>query len=105
MENKLADKNEFQNMIKIINRNAKKLIQLTNDILDVTKIETRNMKLNKEVFNLMDLIFDIIQDYKDQLKDKNVKLTYKFLYYNQPDNIKKERSIVKENSINGTKGK
>ncbi len=48
MEKKPADENEFQNMAKIINRNAKKLIQLTNDTLDVTKIETRNMKLNKK---------------------------------------------------------
>lgn len=105
MENKQADENKFQNMAKIINKNAQKLIQLTNDILDITKIETRNMNLNKELFNLMELIFDIIQDYKDQLKDENVKLTYKFLYYNQTGSIKKEDSVMKENNIDGTNGK
>ena len=54
-------------MAKTINRNAKKPIQLTNDILDVTKIETNNLNLNKELFNLGDLISDIIEDYRDQI--------------------------------------
>ncbi|WP_458718954.1 histidine kinase dimerization/phospho-acceptor domain-containing protein [Candidatus Nitrosocosmicus sp. R] len=31
---KKPDENEFQNILKIIDRNTKKLIQLTNDILD-----------------------------------------------------------------------
>src|SRR6185437_8028878 len=63
---KPEDINEFQNLALIINRNAKKLIQLTNDILDVTKIETNNLVLDKELFNLLDMIQDIVQDYNDQ---------------------------------------
>src|SRR6476646_6259767 len=59
MKNIPTDEKELVNIIKIINRNAKKLIQLTSDILDVTKIETSNLKLNMEVFNLDDLISDI----------------------------------------------
>ena len=90
MKNKPKDENEFQNIVKIINRNAKKLIQLTNDILDVTKIETNNLNLNKELFNLNDLISDIIEDYKDQLDNENVKLTSKFIYSNKSDE-KEER--------------
>ncbi len=69
-----TDENEFHNIVKTINRNAKKLIQLTNDILDVTKIETNNLNLNKELFNLGDLISDIIEDYRDQIDNENVKL-------------------------------
>jgi signal transduction histidine kinase len=56
MKHKPSDENDFRNIIKTINRNAKKLIRLTNDILDVTKIETNNLNLNKELFNLDDLI-------------------------------------------------
>ncbi len=79
------DENEYYNIVKTINRNAKKLIQLTNDILDVTKIETNNLNLNKELFYLNDLISDIIEDYKNQLDNENVKLISKFIYSNKPD--------------------
>ncbi len=106
MENKPKDENEFQNLIKIIYRNAKRLIQLTNDILDVTKIETNNLVLNKELFNLIDIIQDIIQDYDDQIDNENVKLICNFLYCNpqQTCSIKKEEIVLKDNNynINGT---
>ncbi|HEY6534843.1 MAG TPA: HAMP domain-containing sensor histidine kinase [Candidatus Nitrosocosmicus sp.] len=87
------DENEYYNIVKTINRNAKKLIQLTNDILDVTKIETNNLNLNKELFYLNDLISDIIEDYKNQLDNENVKLISKFIYSNKPD----EKEIGNEN--------
>ena len=108
IENKPKDENEFQNLLKIINRNAKKLIQLTNDILDVTKIETNNLILNKELFNLMDMIQDIIQDYNDQIDNENVKLKCNFLHCNpQTCSIKKEELVIEDNNynINGTNSK
>jgi two-component system, OmpR family, sensor histidine kinase VicK len=73
------DENEFYNIVKTINRNAKKLNQLTNDILDVTKIETNNLNLNKELFNLGNLISDIIEDYKNHLDNEHVKLAPYFI--------------------------
>jgi signal transduction histidine kinase len=81
MNNKL-DENLFRHSLKIINRNAKKLIQLTNDILDVTKIETNNLNLHKEIFNLSDLVTDIIEDYGNQIDKENITLT-KFQYSNK----------------------
>ncbi|HEY0579336.1 MAG TPA: HAMP domain-containing sensor histidine kinase, partial [Candidatus Nitrosocosmicus sp.] len=92
MRQKPADEKEFHNIVKIINRNAKKLIQLTNDILDVTKIETKNLKLNKELFNLSDLISDIIEDYKNQLDKENVKLTSNRIYCNKSDETVNKRN-------------
>ena len=78
MKNKPEDKKQYQNIIKIINRNAKKLIQLTSDILDVTKIETNNLHLQKELFNLNDLISDIVEDYNNQFQEnENIKLEYR----------------------------
>ena len=95
MKHKPTDENEFHNIVKTINRNAKKLIQLTNDILDVTKIETNNLNLNKELFNLSDLISDIIEDYKNQLDNENVKLTSKFIYSNKVMKKKEEKKEIK----------
>ncbi len=103
MKNGPTDENEFQSMIKIMNRNAKKLIQLTSDILDVTKIETNNLNLNKELFNLNDLISDIVEDYNNQLDNENLKLEYEFLYC-KGDDDKPERkikeSLIKKETTN-----
>jgi two-component system, OmpR family, sensor histidine kinase VicK len=88
MKHKPSDEKQFHNIVKTINRNAKKLIQLTNDILDITKIETNNLNLNKDLFNLGDLLSDIIEDYRDQLDNQNVKLASKFIYSNKVDEKK-----------------
>jgi signal transduction histidine kinase len=53
--------------IKGIIYNAKRLDQLAGNILEGTKIENHTLQLDKEQFNLKDLLFDIIQDYEDQI--------------------------------------
>jgi len=80
-----VDDNKYYDLLNVINRNAKKLIQLSNDILDVTKIETKKLILNTELFNLNELILEIIQDYKNQLENKDVILEYKFRCTNEKD--------------------
>jgi signal transduction histidine kinase len=49
-------------LLEVINRNAKRLHRLTEDILDVTKIESRSLNLNKEQFNLNEVITNAIED-------------------------------------------
>ena len=65
-------------LLDTIIRNSKRLQQLTEDILDVTRIESQSLKLNKEQFNLNDLITLIIEDHRSQIeKEKyNVNLSY-----------------------------
>jgi signal transduction histidine kinase len=60
----------------IIIRNANRLQRLTEEILDVQKIESRTLKLNKERFDLNDLILRVVDDHKNQLgnQNKNLKL-------------------------------
>jgi signal transduction histidine kinase len=50
--------------LEVIIRNARRLQILTEDILDVTKIESQALKLRLEKANLNDLVSDIIGDYK-----------------------------------------
>ncbi|MFL6345449.1 MAG: ATP-binding protein [Nitrososphaeraceae archaeon] len=61
-----------------IYRNANRLQRLTNDILDVTRIESQTLKLKKEQFNLRDLIFTIVEDFKNDIQKKgtNIRLLY-----------------------------
>ena len=57
-------------------RNAKRLQRLTEDILDVARIETESLVLRKIRFNIKELILNTITDYKTQIKkeDKDSKL-------------------------------
>jgi len=68
--------------IALIIRNAKRLERLASDILDVSKIESQSLKLNKERFNLNNILFDTIQDIRNHIADNNglggsVKVYYK----------------------------
>ena len=67
---------EMLEMFEIIVRNANRLHQLTEDILDVTRIESRTLKLRKERFNLNGAILNVIADYRKQIANGNVKLIY-----------------------------
>jgi signal transduction histidine kinase len=72
---------EQKEMLQIILRNANRLHQLTEDILDVTRIESNTLKLKKERFNLNDVVLDVIEDFRKQIANDgnnngNVKLIY-----------------------------
>ena len=51
-------------MIDAIERNAVRLQSLTNNILDVSKIDSQTLKLNKEKFNINEKMRDIVNDLK-----------------------------------------
>ena len=67
---------EQREMLEVILRNANRLLQLTEDILDVTRIESQTLKLRKERFNLNDAILDVIEDDRKQITNANVKVMY-----------------------------
>jgi signal transduction histidine kinase len=85
LRSKIKDTQQV-NLLSIITRNAKRLQRLTDDILDVTRIESHSLKLNKELFNLSDLISSIIDDYRNHIEKDNIAV--KLLYEsNSKDNI------------------
>jgi len=53
---------EQAKLLEVVSRNAKRLQQLTEDILDVTKIESQSLNLKKEQFNLNEVITNAIED-------------------------------------------
>jgi signal transduction histidine kinase len=67
---KVEDRELIQ-FLDIINRNAKRLQRLTEDILDVTKIESQSLTLHKEKFDINKKILDIIKDVEEQISDSN----------------------------------
>jgi two-component system sensor histidine kinase VicK len=94
--NQINNKNKLQEdllMLNTIVRNAKRLQRLTEDILDVTRIESQSLKLNIERFNLIDLISTTVQDYKNEIEKTDSKL--KFMH-----TLKKEDIILVEGDRN-----
>ena len=85
---KIKDTEQCQ-LLDTITRNAKRLQRLTDDILDVTKIESQSLKLNKERFNLNDVITNVIDEMiiNREFKNKNNDDDY-----DDDDNIKLEYS-------------
>ena len=65
LENYPEKKDEILGVLK---RNANRLQRLTADILDVTRIESQTLKLNKEQSNPNDIILSIVQDNKYEVK-------------------------------------
>lgn len=68
-----------QELLDVIIRNAKRLLRLTEAILDVTKIESQSLTLKKERFDLNDVIINVMDDISLStgfLNNENITLSY-----------------------------
>src|SRR5215216_6816533 len=65
------DAEQYNEFLDVIYRNAKRLQQLADDILDVTKIESHNLMLKKEHVSINDLILYALQDFKEIVGKKD----------------------------------
>jgi signal transduction histidine kinase len=71
---------ENHELINIIYRSAKRLQRLSQDVLDITRIESGLLNLSKQHFNLKEVISYIVDDYRNQIKNskRNISLVYIF---------------------------
>jgi signal transduction histidine kinase len=81
-----SDEEQF---LETIGRNAKRLQALSENILDITKIESRTLKLKKEKFNINEKIRNVIEDIKS--KDDEIAIIF--------DEQKEDPIIVEADSI------
>lgn len=68
-------KNFDQYFDRII-RNAKRLEKLTEDVLDVSRIEGKNLQLTKSYFDLNHTIEQVIEDHQKEALEKEVKISF-----------------------------
>ena len=85
-------------LIEIIRRNAKRLQALTSDILDVTRIESQTLQLEKERFNIYDLLVDVTKDYTERIKsdNKNIELLYEQQNINRPILVEADKGRINQ---------
>lgn len=74
------DKSELKEDIKVIYRNAKKLQKLTDDILDVSRIDSHILRLNISRFDFVELVENTIQDFttNSEKKEEYVSIDFDF---------------------------
>ena len=87
VKSKIKDAKQYESL-DIIIRNAKRLKRLTEDILDVTRIESQSLDLKKEQFNLSDVITNAMNDIMTSIDflRKSQRNAIKLLYH-QPQDI------------------
>src|SRR5687768_228773 len=77
MYSKIKDEEQHE-LLEVVMRNANRLKRLTDNLLDVTKIESQSLALDKEKLNLNGLILEVLKDYVDKQKTQMVKIVYDF---------------------------
>jgi two-component system sensor histidine kinase VicK len=70
---KVFDRNdpELKDTLQVITRNAKRLHRLTDDILDVTRIDSKILKLNRETVIIDEVIDEVINDFRNKVNHTN----------------------------------
>ena len=66
---------EQEKSLKKVANNARHLLQLINDVLDISKIEAGKMKLNPKAFDLKWLVESALHTFEPQMKLKGLTLT------------------------------
>ena len=69
-KNPSKENEKKQDFLEVIRRNCYRLYRITEDILDVTKIESQNLKLNKEMIQLNEIIKILVNDYNEIKNEK-----------------------------------
>jgi two-component system sensor histidine kinase VicK len=83
IESNLQEKRDGSSSIKpeqieMIARNARRLLRLSEDILDIARIESNSLTLHKSLFNLKDVLTLLVEDCRKQIQmdDREVQVIY-----------------------------
>ncbi len=87
---------EQRELLDAVTRNAKRLQRLVDDIIDVTKIESQSLKLNKEELDLNHVITNIIDDYNTLIVSDNHKVKLYFNPFKETLLIKADKERISE---------
>ena len=78
LRSKIKD-NKQRELIDIISRNARRLQRLAEDILEIARIESKSLKLDKTQFNLSEVVKDVVDGYRDSVQEYEGKRSVNFI--------------------------
>ncbi len=88
-----------QDSLKTINKSGEHLLELINDILDMSKIDAGRVTLNPSDFNLIELLKEVEELFKIKANQKNIDLSFT-IAKNIPKVIYADESKIKQVIIN-----
>ncbi len=104
-------KKERDRYLQYIQNSGHSLLTLINDIIDVAKIESNQLEIKHDIFDLHIILEELFTYYKQQIKDqeKEIKFTLEkpnkdksFFIYTDPQRIKQVLSNLLSNAIKFT---
>jgi signal transduction histidine kinase/DNA-binding response OmpR family regulator len=72
-----ATNTEDKNHFKLIHRNAKRLLHLVNQLLDLRKIEVQKVKLNLTKGDIVSFVEELVYSFSDLSEKKHIQLAFK----------------------------
>lgn len=90
---------QYHISLDTISRNAKRLRRLTENILDVTKIESHTLKLHKEKVNINEELRNVINDVKSQIHNPD-KLRIVLLEPKNPVYVEADKIRIYQTMVN-----
>jgi two-component system sensor histidine kinase VicK len=87
---------KYSELLLVINRNAERLRQLIEDILDVTKIESQSLHLRIQKFNLNQLISSVISEHENMIERQQC---HKRIVFDFKDDINIEGDKVRISQV------
>ncbi|MBN2797476.1 MAG: response regulator [Clostridia bacterium] len=111
LEGSTALPEKEKEFIQIITRSGKSLLNIVNDVLDFSKIESQNLVLEHISFNIHDLLEEVIELYSLNAQEKKIKLAYQpdtnmpMFLYGDPNRLKQVLINLISNGIKFTNQK
>ncbi|MFL6345244.1 MAG: ATP-binding protein, partial [Nitrososphaeraceae archaeon] len=84
----------IEDSLNMITRNAERLSQLSSDILDVTKIESNSLDLEKEQLNLNEILLNTIEKHRKQITKANIDINLLFEPYEKIILVEADRGRI-----------
>ena len=68
---------EQRHLFDVMNRSVERLAKMVNNILDISKIESGKMEIERNLVNLIDIIDQVVFDFKIKMNEKKLQLKWK----------------------------
>lgn len=90
------NKNELETINNTIKTNSDSLLQLINDIIDISKIEANILEIKNEHFFLNDFMYELFQTYESQVKMFRIQNRSKLLLILHIDSKDKDYEVISD---------
>lgn len=109
LEDDELDKEERLQYLQIIRRSSNQLLMIIDDILEISALETKQVKVTTSKMSLKKLILDIIAAFENKSLEKNVQILFKeclpknnCYIYSDKDKLHRILCILLENAVKYT---